>query len=66
VIRIGIVLGTTRPNRNGEQVAKWVLDMASRHSDAEFELIDLRNRTEDDQFRGPSSVRSRTTPKEIP
>jgi NAD(P)H-dependent FMN reductase len=41
--RIAIILGSTRPNRNGEQVAKWVYDIASRRSDAEFELIDLRD-----------------------
>lgn len=41
--RIGIILGSTRPNRNGEQVAQWVLDLASRRDDAEFELIDLRD-----------------------
>ena len=41
--RIGIILGSTRPNRNGEQVAKWVYDVASRRSDAEFELVDLRD-----------------------
>ncbi|WP_330181471.1 NAD(P)H-dependent oxidoreductase [Nocardia sp. NBC_01503] len=41
--RIGIILGSTRPNRNGSQVAQWVLDLASRRSDAEFELIDLRD-----------------------
>jgi NAD(P)H-dependent FMN reductase len=41
--RIGIVLGSTRPNRNGEQVAKWVYDIASRRTDAEFELVDLRD-----------------------
>jgi NAD(P)H-dependent FMN reductase len=41
--RIGIILGSTRPNRNGEQVAKWVLDVASSREDAEFELIDLRD-----------------------
>lgn len=39
--RIGIILGSTRPGRNGEQVAKWVLDIASRRDDAEFELVDL-------------------------
>jgi NAD(P)H-dependent FMN reductase len=39
--RIGIILGSTRPNRNGEQVARWVYDIASRRSDAEFELVDL-------------------------
>jgi len=41
--RIGIILGSTRPNRNGEQVAKWVFDVASRRYDAEFELVDLRD-----------------------
>jgi NAD(P)H-dependent FMN reductase len=41
--RIGIILGSTRPNRNGEQVAKWVLDIAARRGDAEFELVDLRD-----------------------
>ena len=39
--RIGIILGSTRPGRNGEQVARWVLDQASRRTDATFELIDL-------------------------
>ena len=41
--QIGIILGSTRPNRNGEQVAKWVLDIASRRNDAAFELVDLRD-----------------------
>ena len=41
--RIGIILGSTRPNRNGEQVARWVLDIASQRADAEFELVDLRD-----------------------
>src|SRR5262245_14237706 len=39
--KIGIILGSTRPNRNGEQVARWVLDIASQRTDAEFELVDL-------------------------
>src|SRR5437764_12365541 len=41
--RIGIILGSTRPNRNGEQVAHWVLEVASRRHDADFELLDLRD-----------------------
>jgi len=41
--RIGIILGSTRPNRNGEQVARWVLDQSARRDDASFELIDLRD-----------------------
>ena len=39
--KIGIILGSTRPGRNGEAVAKWVLDVASKRTDAEFELVDL-------------------------
>jgi NAD(P)H-dependent FMN reductase len=39
--KIGIILGSTRPGRNGAQVAKWVLDIASQRTDAEFELVDL-------------------------
>lgn len=40
-IRIGIILGSTRPGRVGEQVARWVLEQASARNDAEFELVDL-------------------------
>jgi NAD(P)H-dependent FMN reductase len=39
--KIGIILGSTRPGRNGEAVAKWVLEVASQRTDAEFELVDL-------------------------
>ncbi|WP_067703804.1 NADPH-dependent FMN reductase [Nocardia jejuensis] len=41
--RIAIILGSTRPKRNGPQVARWVLEAASARTDAEFELIDLRD-----------------------
>lgn len=43
MIRIGVIVGSTRPNRNGEQVATWVYDVASRRGDAEFEVVDLRD-----------------------
>ncbi len=39
--KIGIILGSTRPGRNGEAVARWVADIAARRTDAEFELVDL-------------------------
>ncbi|MFF2996975.1 NADPH-dependent FMN reductase [Streptomyces sp. NPDC057950] len=39
--KIGIILGSTRPGRNGEAVARWVHDVASKRTDAEFELVDL-------------------------
>jgi NAD(P)H-dependent FMN reductase len=41
MIKIGILVGSTRPGRNGEQVAAWVHAMASRRGDAQFEVIDL-------------------------
>lgn len=41
--RIGMILGSTRPNRAGEQVARWALELAAKREDAEFELVDLRD-----------------------
>ena len=35
------VLGSTRPGRHGEQVARWVIDQAKPRTDAEFELVNL-------------------------
>jgi NAD(P)H-dependent FMN reductase len=43
MIRIGIIVGSTRPNRIGAQVVSWVYGRASSRSDAEFEVIDLRD-----------------------
>ncbi|ANZ41742.1 NADPH-dependent FMN reductase [Lentzea guizhouensis] len=40
---IGIIIGSTRPGRNGEQVARWVLQNAEQRDDATFELIDLKD-----------------------
>ena len=40
-LRIGIILGSTRPGRKGDQVAKWVLGEAQKRGDAHYELIDL-------------------------
>ena len=41
MIRVAIVTGSTRPGRNNEAVARWVHDIASKRSDAEFELVDI-------------------------
>ena len=43
MIKIAIILGSTRPNRNGEAVAKWVYEIAQKRSDAEFELLDIKD-----------------------
>ncbi|HVL68354.1 MAG TPA: NAD(P)H-dependent oxidoreductase [Vicinamibacterales bacterium] len=42
MLKVGIVLGSTRPGRNGEAVAKWVHEIARRRKDAEFELVDIQ------------------------
>jgi NAD(P)H-dependent FMN reductase len=39
--KIAIILGSTRPGRNGEAVARWVLDLAKQRDDAEYELVDI-------------------------
>ncbi|MFD5827265.1 NADPH-dependent FMN reductase [Lentzea sp. NPDC060358] len=39
--RIGIIIGSTRPGRNGEKVAHWIHEIAQKRDDAVFELIDL-------------------------
>lgn len=41
MLKIAIILGSTRPRRNGEAVAQWVLELARKRNDADFELIDL-------------------------
>ena len=43
MIRIGIIIGSTRPGRNGEAVAKWTYEIAQKRSDAEFELVDIKD-----------------------
>lgn len=41
MLKIAIILGSTRPGRNGEAVAKWVHGVASRRTDAEYALVDI-------------------------
>src|SRR6476660_8333365 len=42
MLKIGIIIGSTRPGRNGEAVGKWVYEVAQKRSDAEFELVDIK------------------------
>ncbi len=39
--RIGIIIGSTRPGRKAEAVARWVLDNAAGRSGAAYELVDI-------------------------
>jgi NAD(P)H-dependent FMN reductase len=43
VIKIAIILGSTRPSRNGEAVARWVYEIAKKRIDAEFEFVDIKD-----------------------
>jgi len=43
MLRIGIIIGSTRPGRKGEVVARWALGIAKQRNDAEFELVDIKD-----------------------
>jgi NAD(P)H-dependent FMN reductase len=43
MLNIGIILGSTRPNRNGEAVARWVQNQVRERRDANYELIDIKD-----------------------
>src|SRR5258708_33307048 len=43
MIKLAIVVGSTRPVRRAETVARWVLDIARKRRDAEFELVDIQD-----------------------
>ncbi len=43
MIRIAIIIGSTRPGRKAETVARWVYEIAHRRSDAEFEIVDIKD-----------------------
>ena len=43
MLRVAIILGSTRPGRKGEAVARWVYEIARSRGDAEFELVDIKD-----------------------
>jgi NAD(P)H-dependent FMN reductase len=43
MLRIGIVVGSTRPGRKADAVAQWVYDLAKQRMDAEFEIVDIEH-----------------------
>ncbi|MEV7042738.1 NAD(P)H-dependent oxidoreductase [Amycolatopsis sp. NPDC051061] len=40
-LKIAIILGSTRPGRNGKAVADWVLEKSAVRTGAKYELVDL-------------------------
>jgi len=43
MIKVAIIVGSTRPGRKADAVARWVLELAQKRSDAEFELVDIQD-----------------------
>ena len=44
MLKVAVILGSTRPGRNGEAVAQWVYETAKKRSnDAEFEYVDIKD-----------------------
>jgi NAD(P)H-dependent FMN reductase len=43
MIKVAILIGSTRPGRKGEAVARWVYEIAQKRNDAEFEIVNLND-----------------------
>jgi NAD(P)H-dependent FMN reductase len=41
MLKIGIIVGSTRPGRKAGEVANWVHDLLKTRNDAEFEIVDI-------------------------
>jgi len=47
MLKIGIIVGSTRPGRKAAAVAEWVYEILKTREDAEFEIVDI------DEYRLP-------------
>ena len=45
MLTIGIIVGSTRPGRKAEALARWVLECASKRSDAAFTPASMHERS---------------------
>lgn len=43
MIKTAIVIGSTRPGRKAETIARWVYDIARKRANAEFEIVDIKD-----------------------
>lgn len=43
MLRVGIIVGSTRPGRKAAAVAKWTYDILKSRKDAEFEIVDIED-----------------------
>lgn len=43
MVKLAIIIGSTRPGRKAEAVARWVYGIAGKRTDAQFELVDIKD-----------------------
>lgn len=43
MLKVAIIIGSTRPGRKAGAVGRWVHELASKRSDAQFELVDIKD-----------------------
>ena len=43
MLKVGIIVGSTRPGRKAEAVARWVDEIARKRTDADFEVVDIQD-----------------------
>ncbi len=43
MLKVGIIVGSTRPGRKAAAVAKWAHDLLKSRKDAEFEIVDVED-----------------------
>lgn len=43
MVKVAVIVGSTRPGRKALDVAKWVMETASKRTDARFELVDIQD-----------------------
>jgi len=43
MVKLAIIVGSTRPGRKAEAVARWVHEIAKKRNDTEFEIVDIKD-----------------------
>jgi NAD(P)H-dependent FMN reductase len=41
MLNVGIIVGSTRPGRKAETIARWVQGIAAKRGDASYEVVDI-------------------------
>ena len=62
--KIGVIIGSIRPNRFGDKPAQWIFDHAKQRNDIEVELVDLAE-FKLPLFDAPASDMWMPTPNEV-